>query len=104
MAKRMKPPAHPGRVLLQEFMEPYDLSARKLGQMLGVAHNGISNIISGKGRITPNIATRLEQLFGMSAEAWLKMQFSYDLAIEKLTADATEMKAIHSHRKNLKAA
>ena len=104
MTNRKKPPAHPGRVLLQEFMEPYGLSARKLGQMLGVPHNRITKIIRGETSVTPNTAIRLEHLFGMSAATWLNMQAAYDLAVEQLQADKKLAAEIAAHRSELNAA
>ena len=37
-------------------------------------------IIGGESAVTPEMAVRLEEAFGGSADAWLRMQMSFDLA------------------------
>jgi addiction module HigA family antidote len=36
--------------------------------------------MNGKSGVTPEMALRLEKAFGGSADLWLRMQVSYDLA------------------------
>ena len=60
-------------------MNPYELSARKLAQLLGVPSNRISQIIKGNRAITADTALRLSLCFGNSAEFWLGLQQDYEL-------------------------
>jgi addiction module HigA family antidote len=39
----------------------------------------MSKIVNGHGAITPEMALRLEMVFGTSAQAWMNMQTAYDL-------------------------
>jgi antitoxin HigA-1 len=41
---------------------------------LGVSRKALSELINGHSGISPEMAIRLEQAFGSTAETWLKMQ------------------------------
>lgn len=73
------PPAHPGEVLLHDFLEPLGMSRYALAKALGVSEMRISQIINRKRGITPDTALRLARYFGTSAEFWLGMQATHDL-------------------------
>jgi len=71
---------HPGEVLHEEFMEPLGLSANRLGTMLGVPHNRISDIIRGRRGVTADTALRLARCFGTTPEFWLNLQIAHDVS------------------------
>jgi addiction module HigA family antidote len=73
---------HPGEVLLQEFLEPLNISAYKLSKDLFIPQTRISKIINGQRRITADTALRLSKYFGNSAKFWLGLQDDYDLEEE----------------------
>lgn len=76
-------PIHPGGVLLRRFMQPLNLSARKLAEMLNVPSNRISTIVSGKRAISADTAIRLAACFGTTAEFWMNLQSVYELKLAK---------------------
>lgn len=76
----MKNPPHPGTVVLQECIEPLGLSITNAAAALGVTRNTLSELVNGKRGISPEMAVRLEKVFGGSAESWLVQQAQYDLA------------------------
>ena len=43
----------------------------------------ISELVNAKRAVTPDTALRLARYFGTSAEFWLGMQATYDLAIAR---------------------
>lgn len=73
------PPVTPGEILLEEFMRPAGLSARRLAQALGVPVNRVSQIIKGQRVITASTALRLARYFGTSPEFWLNLQSHHEL-------------------------
>ena len=83
---RVRPPVHPGRILKNEFMTPYELSARKVAKLIGVPHNRIIELVNGNRAVTSDTAIRLERLFGFSAQAWLNLQQRFDLESAKMEA------------------
>ena len=76
----MKNPPHPGRVVLRECIEPLHLSITDAASALGVTRNTLSELVNEKRGISPEMAVRLEKVFGGTAEGWLTQQVHYDLA------------------------
>ena len=88
------PNIHPGEILLEEFLQPMDISQNRLARATNVPPRRINEIVLGKRSITADTAIRLAQAFGTSEQFWLGLQDDYDLeeahkvrayAIEKLT-------------------
>ncbi len=73
---RMHNPPHPGAVL-QEWLA--DVSVTKAAALLGVTRAYLSRILHGHAGISADMALRLSDLLGTSAELWLGMQSAYDL-------------------------
>jgi addiction module HigA family antidote len=75
----MHNPAHHGEVLKELWLEPLGLTLTRAAMRLGVTRKTISKIVNAHGAITPEMALRLEIVFGTSAQAWMNMQTAYDL-------------------------
>jgi len=76
----MKNPPHPGRVVLEECIEPLGLTITEAAEGLGVTRNTLSRLVNGRNGISPEMALRLSRAFGGSPESWLRQQMHYDLA------------------------
>jgi addiction module HigA family antidote len=76
----MKNPPHPGSVVLSECIEPLGLTITRAAKALGVTRTRLSELVNGKRGISPDMAIRLSQVFGGSAESWITQQAQYDLA------------------------
>jgi addiction module HigA family antidote len=73
-------PAHPGEMLLEEFLTPLGMAQTEPAERTGVSYSHISERIHGKWGVTPGIALRLERLFGMEAQScWLNLNLASDL-------------------------
>ena len=77
---RMKYPPHPGLVVLHDCIEPLGLTITAAAAALQVTRTTLSELVNGKRGISPEMAVRLEQVFGGSAESWLVQQVQHDLA------------------------
>jgi len=75
---------HPGEILNEEFLVPFNLSAYKLAKETLMPQTRISEILKGKRRITADTALRLSKYFGTSAKFWLGLQNDYDLEEERI--------------------
>jgi antitoxin HigA-1 len=73
------PPTHPGEMLLEEFLEPLNLTQTELAERIGVPVNRVNEIVKGKRGITPDTALRLGKLFGTDPQFWLNLQLAWDL-------------------------
>ena len=81
-AKKLRP-VHPGEILLEEFLQPMNLSQNRVAIEIGVPSRRINEIVLGKRRITADTALRLARYFGMSRQFWLRLQMDYDLDVEQ---------------------
>jgi addiction module HigA family antidote len=79
-AMPMKNPPHPGGLVLRECIEPLGLTITRAADALGVTRTTLSELVNGKRGISPEMAVRLSQVFGGSAQTWLTQQAQYDLA------------------------
>ncbi len=76
----MKNPALPGRIVRSACLEPLGLSVTEGAKILGVTRQTLTKIVNGKSGISAEMAIRLTKAFGSTAETWVRMQASYDLA------------------------
>ena len=76
-------PIHPGEILMEEFLEPLQISQNRLAVAIGVPPRRINEIVHGKRRITADTALRLARYFGTTDRFWLNLQTRYDLETEK---------------------
>ncbi|MEQ8510462.1 MAG: HigA family addiction module antitoxin [Rhodospirillaceae bacterium] len=81
----MHTPPHPGRLIKQSCLEALDLTVTDGAKALDVARPTLSNLLNGKAAISPEMAIRLEKAFGGTADAWVRLQAAYDLAIARKT-------------------
>ena len=75
----MHDPAHPGEILRAECLEALGLTTQG-ARVLGISRQALNNLVNEKAGISPEMAIRLEKAFGSSADFWLRLQSSYDLA------------------------
>ena len=83
MAPRKLAPVHPGEILMEEFLEPMEISQYRLSKDIGVPPRRINEIVHGKRAISPDTALRLSRYFGMSETFWSNLQAHYDLEVER---------------------
>jgi len=83
MSEELLPPIHPGEILLEEFLEPMDISQYRLAKDIGVPPRRINEIVKGKRGISADTALRLSRYFGTSERFWMNLQSRYDLEVEK---------------------
>ena len=88
-------PIHPGEILMEEFLKPFNMSQYRLAVDIGVPPRRINEIALGKRGITAGTALRLAHYFGTSPQFWMNLQTRYDLQ--------TEEDRIGSKVRNLKA-
>ena len=60
---------HPGEILLEEFLLPFEISAYRLSKDIGIPQTRISEIIKGNRRITADTALRLSKYFNNLEDA-----------------------------------
>ena len=74
---------HPGEILLEEFLEPLEISQYRLAKDISVPARRVNEIVLGKRSITADTALRLGLYFRTSPEFWMNLQNNFDLASNK---------------------
>lgn len=84
----MMTPPHPGAGL-KDDLEALGLSTTEAAQAVGVTRQALNKVINGTSGISPEMAIRLEQVIGATADHWLRLQGAYDLSqIRQKKADS----------------
>lgn len=92
MERGIKHNTHPGEIVYEDIIKENDLTVSKAAQLLGVTRSALSNVLNSKASISPNMAIRLEKVFGGSALFWLRMQASFDLREAEQSFSKTSVK------------
>ncbi|MGB2980617.1 MAG: HigA family addiction module antitoxin [Candidatus Zixiibacteriota bacterium] len=93
MEKRLIPEAfHPGEYIREEA-EARGWSPSDLADILGYERNVISDILTGRRSVSPEMAKALGDAFGTGAQVWLNLQAAYRLATSSKTDDAVAKRA-----------
>lgn len=84
---------HPGETLGEEI-EVRGMTQRRLAAELGRPVQVVNEIIRGKKAITADTAVALERVLGISAEAWMNMQATYELTLAYQRAEHAQTEAL----------
>ncbi|MFJ2363847.1 HigA family addiction module antitoxin [Pseudomonas sp. NPDC087697] len=86
---------HPGMLVRQECLERSGLSVTAGAEILGVSRQALSNLLTGKSGISPEMAIRLDLVFGGGAETWLQRQLIFDLAEARKRTAAIKVRSLN---------
>jgi len=92
MKRTKRIPIHPGKVLLQEFLVPMELSQVKFAAHIGVPVQRVNEIVRGRRGVSPESAWLLAQALGTTPEFWVNLQTAHDLAVQKPTRTVKQLK------------
>lgn len=73
---------HPGEVL-QDELEAREIPKNVFADRLGMKASHFSELLHGKRHVSAAVALRLEELLGISAEYWMRIQVYHDLFVER---------------------
>ena len=79
---RMNDPAHPGEIA-RDNMEEEGWSVTECASRLGVSRITLSRLLNGRAGVSAAMALALERIGWGTADHWVRMQGSYDLAQER---------------------
>lgn len=97
--KRALGPVSAGEILQEEFLTPMNITAYRLAKEVHIPQSRVSEIISGKRRITADTAMRFSAFFGTTPEFWLNIQNQYDLDELKASGKVVQISEIRPARK-----
>ena len=73
-------PAHPGGFIRREILEPHGLNVTQAAEALEVSRQALSPLLNEHADLSPEMALRIEKVFGVSMDTLMRMQNSYDIA------------------------
>lgn len=79
MLKRGTPPDHPGEILKEMFIKERNLTITEVAKGLNMARANLSSVINGHLGISPELAVKLSEAFGNTAQFWVNLQTNYEL-------------------------
>ena len=77
---KMKSPTRPGE-MVGNMIKELEITVTAAAEYLGVTRQTLNNLINNcNASVSPEMAIRLEAVFGSSAGNWLRMQANYEEA------------------------
>lgn len=89
---------HPGAIVRRTCLERFSLTVTQGAAVLGVSRQALTNLLSGKAGISPEMALRLDRAFGGGAETWLQRQLLHDLAKAREKFDGFDILPVTQQR------
>ena len=72
-------PVHPGEILREEYIQERGLTITEVAKGLGIARANLSAIVNERAGISPELAVKLSEAFGNTAQFWVNLQKNYEL-------------------------
>ena len=89
-------PPHPGE-LIRESMDEVGWNVTETAACLGCERGTLSRLLNGKAGVSANMALALEDIGWGTADHWMRMQASYELAQARPDRAAAERRAGELH-------
>jgi addiction module HigA family antidote len=92
MLKRGLPPSHPGEILKDMFINERGLTITEVAKGLNMARANLSSVINGHLGVSPELAVKLSEAFGNTAQFWVNLQNNYELWHAERKIDRTAIR------------
>lgn len=79
IARHPKKPFHPGEILLEELLEPKDVTQADIAERIGWTQARLNELIKGKRGLAAAAALDLADALGTSPKLWMNLQSTFDL-------------------------
>lgn len=67
-------PSHPGDFIRTEIIEELGLNVTRSTEILGIQRATLSDLLNGNAALSPEMALRIEEAFGVGMDMLLRMQ------------------------------
>ena len=92
----MRNPPHLGE-LIRESMDDVGWNVTETAEHLGCERGTLSRLLNGKAGVSANMALALEDIGWGTAEHWMRMQASYELAQARRNRTAADQRVREMH-------
>lgn len=72
-------PPSPGEMIRRKLLEDMHLTQSALARAIGISKPRLNMLLSGRCPLSPEIALRIERVFGISPQFWLRARADYEL-------------------------
>ena len=93
-------PLHPGQILKEEFIDPLNLTIKEVAAGLKINRVNLSQVVNQRTGISPELAVKLSEAFGNSAEYWVNLQKKHELWKAELKVNRNEIVHFSTTAKN----
>ena len=76
-------PPSPGEVLRRKLLEDMQLRQSELARAIGISTPRLNMLLKGRCPLSAEIALRIERVFGISPQFWLRARADYELFQER---------------------
>lgn len=79
MDRLPKNPFHPGEILLEEFLNPMNITQTAFAEKIGWTRARLNEVVRGRRGISAEAALDLADALSTSPKLWMNLQATYDL-------------------------
>ncbi|HEV2594306.1 MAG TPA: HigA family addiction module antitoxin [Sphingomicrobium sp.] len=83
MVQRKLNPPMPGDVLRQKLVDELGIKQARVARAIGISAARLNMTLNGRCPISPEIALRIEKVFGISSGFWLNLRAEFELFQER---------------------
>jgi addiction module HigA family antidote len=80
MSYRLENPGHPGGYVRRNIVEPRNLTVMDAAGLLDVPRQTLFDFLNEEAALSPELALRIETVFGVGMETLMEMQTQFDIA------------------------
>jgi addiction module HigA family antidote len=77
--KMTRRPTAPGVILAEFYLAPKGVTVKDFANAAGISRKHMSDIIHGHAAVTADVASRVAEALGTTAQYWLNLQNAVDL-------------------------
>jgi len=89
-------PVHPREFLREEVIVANDLNVTAAAEHLGVSQQALSALLNERASLSPDMAIRIERVFGLPLETMMRMQSNFDIACAQARRQEISIAAYHA--------
>ncbi len=104
MLKCNLPPVHPGEILREDYINEHNLTISEVAKGLGAARANFSAIVNGRAGISPEMAVKLAEAFGNTAQFWVNLQKNHELWHAERNVNRSNIRHFWEEWKNVQPA
>lgn len=99
-------PAAPGQILKEKLLVGMNLTQAELARAIGISCPRLNMILKGRCQISAEIALRIERVFDISPQYWLRMRNEFELFEERRRLgrdldDLPQLTAVHRREESI---